>query len=46
VGVVAVVPLLLLAHTHPLGNSWVWFEFPWKVTLLAAALGIWTCFAR
>jgi hypothetical protein len=45
-GVIAAVPLLVLGATAPGGDSWRWLELPARMTLIAAALGIASCFAR
>lgn len=42
----ALVPLLVLGAAAPGGDSWRWLELPAHMTLIAAALGIASCFAR
>lgn len=45
-GVIAAVPLLVLGAAAPGGDSWRWLELPARMTFIAAALGIASCFAR
>jgi hypothetical protein len=45
-GLVAAVPLLVLAAAAPGGDQWRTLEYPRHITLLALALGIWVSFAR
>jgi hypothetical protein len=45
-GLIALAPLLLLGAAAPGGDQWRWLEFPARMTMIAAALGIAACFAR
>ena len=46
VAIAAALPCIALAGTAPLGDAWVYFEFPRHITLLAIILGILACFRR
>jgi hypothetical protein len=46
VGLAAVLALVVLSGIAPYGDAWVWFEFPRRITFVAAALGLWACTAR
>jgi hypothetical protein len=45
-GVLAAVPLLVLAAAAPGGGDWRWLEYPRHITLIAIALGIAVAFAK
>jgi hypothetical protein len=45
-GVLAALPLLVLAAAAPGGGDWRWLEYPRHITLIAIALGIAVAFAK
>ncbi|HEY5921051.1 MAG TPA: hypothetical protein VIV11_05240 [Kofleriaceae bacterium] len=45
-GLIAAVPLLVLAAAAAGGGDWVWLEYPRHITMLAIALGIAVSFAK
>jgi hypothetical protein len=44
--VIAAFPLLMLATIAPLGNTWVWNEFPRHITFVACVLGLVAMFRK
>lgn len=46
VGLIAAIPLLVLAAAAPGGGDWRWLEYPRHITLIAVALGICVGFAK